>query len=91
MAEIIKNKPHALILNDRKSLSVSGITEVGNFDDESIVLYSDFGGITVKGEELQVSLLNTETGEVSVQGRINSIQYSDRMTKHISFWARILK
>ncbi len=91
MAEIIKNKPHALIINDRSKLTVSGVTEVGNFDEESIILYTGVGEISIKGEGLQVSLLNTETGEVSAQGKINSLHYSDKTSKNIGFWSRILK
>ena len=91
MSEITKNKPHALIINDRSKLTVSGVNEVGNFDEESITLYTDFGEISIKGEGLQVSLLDTGTGEVSAQGRIDSLNYSDKTSKHTSLWSRILK
>ncbi len=91
MTENTKAKPHTLLINDRSRLSVSGVTEAGNFDEENIVLYAACGEISIKGENLQVELLNTETGEVSVQGRIIAVQYSDKVSKHTSFWSRILK
>ena len=91
MTENVKAKPHTLIIENREALTVSGVTEVGNFDEDIIVLYTSFGEITVKGEKLQVSLLNTETGEVSAQGKINSVQYSDKVSGHTSFWTRISK
>ncbi len=91
MSENIKNKPHTLILNDRNKLTVSGVTEVGNFDEENICLYTDYGEIRIKGAGLQVSLLDTASGDVSAQGRIDSLNYSERTSKHISLWTRILK
>lgn len=69
--------PHSVILENRKTLSLSGVTEVGSFDEETVVIYTDYGEINVKGKNLHISKLNLESGEVSVDGAIDSMIYTE--------------
>ena len=68
--------PHHLILEGREQLSVSGVEEVESFDENTIVLDTDMGLLTIKGKELHVSRLTLEKGEVDVDGTIDSMAYS---------------
>lgn len=68
--------PHALTLHDRCSLSVSGVTDVNNFDDVAVVIYTDLGELTVKGHGLHIKQLNVECGDLVVEGEIDSLVYS---------------
>lgn len=83
--------PHSLIIEDRRNLSVSGVTEVDNFNDEEITLYTCWGQLCIKGENLQLSVLNTDSGDVSASGKINSVVYSERLEKHPGFFSRVFK
>lgn len=83
--------PHSVILDGRKSLSITGVTEADTFNDEEIILYTSCGQLTVKGENLQVSVLNTESGDVTATGKINSVSYSDRTEKHQSFLSKVFR
>lgn len=67
---------HALVCNDRKKLSVIGVTEVVSFDLSKVVLKTQAGLMTVKGNELHVNQLSLEKSELGVDGRIDSIEYS---------------
>lgn len=91
MDEIKKALPHSLILEERRKLSLSGITDVGNFDEESITLYCNQGEITVKGEKLQVNVLDVNTGQFEAEGKIISLQYSDRKLKNPGFFSKVFK
>lgn len=68
---------HNLILENRKKLTLSGIADVDSFDEEAITLFTDTGTLEVKGEALHIHKLSVETGEVSIEGRIDSLFYSD--------------
>ena len=57
-----KTWSHSLILKDRKEISLTGVTDVDSFDENSIVAYTDFGELTIGGSNLHISTLNTETG-----------------------------
>ncbi len=83
--------PHSLIIDGRKNISVSGVTEADNFNDEEIILYSSYGQLTIKGEDLQISVLNTESGDVTASGKVNSVSYSERSTKHQGFFSKVFR
>lgn len=83
--------PHSLIIDGRKNISVTGVTEADNFNDEEIILYTSHGQITIKGENLQISVLNTESGDVTASGKVNSVTYSDRNEKHQGFFSKVFR
>ena len=70
-------KPHNLILEGRKNLIVSGVSDVDSFDDQAIVAYTDLGELTIKGKNLHISKLSVETGDLKVSGEIISLSYTD--------------
>lgn len=75
MQEIINNKPHSLSLDNREVLNLTGILDVSGFDEETISLQTPCGNLIVKGQSLHINRLSLDTGDVSVDGRINSLQY----------------
>lgn len=83
---------HNIILEGRKRLSVSGVTDVDKFDENSIVLYTNMGELTVRGSELHVNDLSVTSGEMNIEGNIDSIVYSesDRCSP-LSFVGRIFR
>ena len=91
MDEKNKNIPHSLIIDNRKNLTITGVTDVENFDDESICLYTQYGQVSIRGENLQVSVLNTENGDVTASGKINSVAYSEKTEKNPRFFARVFR
>ncbi|MBR1498002.1 MAG: sporulation protein YabP [Oscillospiraceae bacterium] len=70
-------RPHAAALEDRKRLSLSGVEEVGSFDEREIVLRTSLGGLTVEGEGLSISRLDVEAGNVEVQGHVSALRYDE--------------
>ena len=48
---------HKLILQNRKSGSFTGVTDVVNFDANEIILDTELGRLTIKGKELHVDML----------------------------------
>ena len=52
MANEEKNLTHNIIMENRKTLSISGVTDVDNFDEKTILLYTQMGELTVQGKGL---------------------------------------
>ncbi len=78
MNEVNKKMPvHNIILEGRKKLSISGVTDVDKFDERSVLLYTSMGELTVCGTDLHVNDLSVENGEMSIEGEIKSIVYGD--------------
>jgi sporulation protein YabP len=67
----------SILLENKEVLNVSGVENVGNFNDETVVLITSRGKLTVKGQNLNISKLNVEEGKIVVKGTINSMVYSD--------------
>lgn len=68
---------HIVKMVDRKSIIISGIKRIINFDDKQFSLESNMGDIIIKGEELEMIKLDTIDGNVSIKGSIDSIIYSN--------------
>ncbi len=83
--------PHNCILEDRKTLSVSGVNDVGSFDEQTIVAATDYGELTVRGEKLHITKLSLEIGELCIEGKISSLQYADVIEKGGSFLSRVFR
>lgn len=77
MAENSIQLPHKLTLNERKSLSMTGVTEVVTFDEDGVILKTCLGTLVVQGRELQLKTLSPEGGQVSVVGKITALIYEE--------------
>ena len=60
--ENISETSHALTLENREHLSLSGISDVDSFNEEEIVAICSCGELTIKGELLHIEELNLENG-----------------------------
>ncbi len=83
--------PQNCILEDRRKLSVSGVSEVGGFDDTSVTAVTACGDLTVRGEGLHITKLSLEVGELNIEGTIEALQYTDREPKSGGFFARVFR
>ena len=78
MEEKIKQRrSHRLNMEDRKRLEMTGISDVISFDLNKILLETDYGVVTVKGDNLHVNGLSVEKGELDIDGSIQSLEYSE--------------
>lgn len=82
--------PHSVSIDDRKKISVTGVTDVGCFDEEKIELYTSYGELIIRGENLQVVLLSLEQGDVKAEGNVSSIMYTSETKKRTSIFSRLL-
>ena len=80
MADIIKNigSSHSVSMLDRKKLELTGVTEVLSFDDISVVLKTVCGELTIDGEGLRISTLDTAHGTLDISGNIQAFSYFDK-------------
>ena len=77
MADQQLSLPHKLTLNQRSSLTMTGVTEVVSFDENTVLVRTDLGTLTVQGQQLQLKTLSVEGGQIAVEGSISSLQYEE--------------
>lgn len=70
-------KGHKLNITARKSALVTGVNDVLSFDAGEVLLQTEQGILMIRGSELHVNRLTLEKGEVDIDGRIDSLTYSD--------------
>ena len=75
MAE--EHLPHKLCLNERRQLTMTGVTEVVSFDDTAVVLQTSLGTLIVQGSELKLKTLSLEGGQVEVNGSVSTLAYEE--------------
>lgn len=66
---------HAVITQGREKLNISGVKDVLSFDEETFLLDTVAGRMTVKGENLHILSFHTESGDLSAEGRIHAFAY----------------
>ena len=67
----------SLTLDRRKSLTMTGVTEVVSFDDGFVVLRTELGMLTVQGTGLRLKTLSTDGGQMAVTGEVSSLSYEE--------------
>ncbi|MDF2948823.1 MAG: yabP [Sedimentibacter sp.] len=67
----------SLLLENKEVLNVTGVENVDNFNDGTVVLLTNKGKLTIKGEKLNISKLNVDEGRLIVKGVINSLVFSE--------------
>ena len=66
-----------IVLENREKLNITGILDVFSFDDQIIIIETELGLLTIKGENLKINKLSLDTSDFVVDGRINSLNYSE--------------
>lgn len=74
MTNVIQN----IILENRENLNITGVLDVLSFDDQIVILETELGLLTVKGENLRINKLSLDTTEVTINGEIYQLTYSEK-------------
>ncbi len=73
--------PHTLLIDNRKKITVTGVSDVSSFNEELIHISTSLGDVSISGEALLVTKLDLQSGEVTVEGTIISLSYSEVRAK----------
>ena len=82
---------HNLILEERGNLTITGVEDVDSFDEETVVVYTGLGELTVRGSGLHINKIDVEAGELSLEGQIDSLSYADQPAACGGFFARMFR
>lgn len=88
------SRMHKISMTNRRLCMINGVNDVLSFDEREVLLETEQGMLQVKGEELHVSRLTLERGEIDIDGRIDSMIYSNTGMaggKKESLWERMFR
>ncbi len=89
--KLMQNLPQNVMLEDRKKLTVTGVTDVDSFDERTVSVYTNLGEMSVRGMDIRINKLNTETGELTLEGRIDALIYTQEQPKNQGFFNRVFR
>lgn len=72
---------HAVQINERKNITISGVKKLESFDKKEFFLESVMGFVLIKGEDLELIKLDTWEGTLSIKGKVNGLNYIEGMGK----------
>lgn len=90
----MEEKSHKVLLDGRRKGSITGVVDVVSFDVKEVILETTLGMLNIKGQDLKVTRLSVEKGEIDFSGQISNMTYSDssvREKKSEGLVARIFK
>ena len=97
MAEEVRRvevRPHKVTIEGRDRITVTSVEDVDSFNESEVIFLTGLGMMTVAGEDLHIAKLNLEDGILSVEGKIQALDYADheeqrRNGKTSGFFGRV--
>ena len=83
-------KEQLIVLSNKSNLSVSGTNKIISLKPELIQLDTNYGGLMITGENLELVKLDNSTTRAEINGNINSIKFVQGKEKE-PFFRKIFK
>ena len=92
--KVQKTKTHNILLENRKKLIISGVLDVDSFNDEYVLIHTELGFLLIRGFDLRIKKLSLENADISVDGNISALEYTEddiKKDNKNSFWSKLFK
>lgn len=66
-----------IIMENREKITITGVIDVLSFDDQIVILETELGLLTIKGDDLRINKLSIDSSEVIIEGKIYNLGYSE--------------
>lgn len=70
-----------IYIDNREQIRITGVKDVNSFDDFNVSVKTDRGDLVINGEELKISKLDVDSGELLIDGKFNSLFYNEENKK----------
>lgn len=80
-----EKKEQLLVLSNRQNFSVTGVEKIVSLKPELIQLETNYGGLIISGNKLELIKLDNNTTRAEIGGKIIAIRYLDEKIKEPLF------
>lgn len=80
-----ETKEQLLVLSNRQNLSVSGVIKIISLKPDLIQLDTNFGGLIISGDKLELVKLDNATTRAEITGKISALKYLEEKVKEPFF------
>jgi len=84
-------KEQLIVLSNKKNLSITGTNKIISLKPELIQLNTNYGGIVIVGENLELIKLDNSTTRAEIAGNIFGIKYINQNKEKENFFRKIFK
>lgn len=85
---------HNINITQRKNINITGVKKIDNFDEREFLLETNMGYLLIKGSNLEIIKLDTYQGDISIKGKIDSLNYletNNKTQKNESVFSKLFK
>ena len=90
----VEVRPHKVTIEGRERVTITSVEDVDSFNENEVIFLTGLGMMTITGEDLHIARLNLEEGILTIDGQIDSLDYSDHEEERMSrpgLFGRIFK
>ncbi len=82
---------HTITMDNRERVLVTGVADVGSFNEAEAILTTECGELAITGEDLHMPKLNLDDGQLVIEGRIFTLEYLDQQPQKGGFFSRVFR
>ena len=84
--------PHNIIINEGEACVLDwNHADIDSFDEQTVLLFTGLGELAIRGENLHINRIDVDTGEVNLEGEIDSLTYADNQPNKGGFFGKLFK
>ena len=84
----VRPKTGTLKLDGREKLALTGVSDVSGFDENTVLLSTELGELTVRGSGLHIERIELDKGELELRGQVQELRYDDSPAAS-TLWGRL--
>ena len=82
-------RAHSIHIDNRELISVTGVKDVDSFNEQEVELLTEAGELRIEGNELRITKLSLDEGQVIVEGEIVALEYAEAPVERGSLFSRM--
>lgn len=82
---------HRVVAEGRECIKITGVEDVESFEESEVIAYTNMGVLTLHGSDFKINKLNVESGELIINGELDSMAYSGSSGEKTGFFGRLFK
>jgi len=88
---LTRARMHSIQLDNRSRAALTGVEDVDSFNEAEVNLVTEAGFVTITGQQLHISHLSLEDGQLVVEGEISGIVYADNVAREGGLFSRLFR
>ena len=72
-----QKKNHSVIIETREKITATGVMNIEYFTPEAVAAKTSYGRMIIKGKNLVVDTMESQSGNLLIKGNVNEVIYEN--------------